>query len=404
MFVAMAMVASYEDVRKQRMEENNRKMEALGLLGLAQSLKPEKKNGPVKRPANTRRVAVEGEFAMEARRSSRLGGKPAVSYSDQMEWMPGMRMRVGGRERQPLARRYLSDAARMAAIDAAEEVYKGLVKPAFVKPMLHSHTASGFWLGLPANFCKEFLPHRDDRVTLEDEKSLEWECVYLANKVGLSGGWRGFSLDHELVDGDCLIFELTEPRRFKVHVFRCEEEYEGVEEAGENEGGVDGLEKEVATEKKVKPMKYHKKAPASAPPDLAKGRKLSAFTRRLDLEDGEGGTKEGNDGSLEASKNVKEEVEKDVAGPPRSSKRRRVNEEEDSEGGVDPQSVKKEAKSKKQKQKDSEGEVVELDSDDEVDEDAKKPSPQSKDTQTGIRAFGRITRNSLAKALPKKGE
>jgi hypothetical protein len=54
---AMAMVASnpvvsYEDVRKQRMEENKQKMEALGLLGLSQSLKPVKKNAAtVKGPA-----------------------------------------------------------------------------------------------------------------------------------------------------------------------------------------------------------------------------------------------------------------------------------------------------------------------------------------------------------------
>jgi hypothetical protein len=61
----MAMVASnsmmnYEDVRKQRMEEKKQKMEALGLLGLSQSLKPIKKNAQVKRPANIRKIPAEG--------------------------------------------------------------------------------------------------------------------------------------------------------------------------------------------------------------------------------------------------------------------------------------------------------------------------------------------------------
>ena len=51
---------------------------------------------------------------------------------------------------------------------------------------------------------------------LENEKGEEWDTVYLANKTGLSGGWRGFSLDHGLVDGDALVFELVEPCRFKV--------------------------------------------------------------------------------------------------------------------------------------------------------------------------------------------
>lgn len=72
-------------------------------------------------------------------------------------------------------------------------------------------------------FCKAYLPMRDDMIVLEDEKGEEWETVYLANKTGLSGGWRGFSLDHGLVDGDALVFELVEPRRFKVHIIRASE-------------------------------------------------------------------------------------------------------------------------------------------------------------------------------------
>lgn len=52
---------------------------------------------------------------------------------------------------------------------------------------------------------------------LEDEEGLEWECVYLHNKHGLSGGWRGFSLDHDLEDGDAAVFELVTSSRFKVY-------------------------------------------------------------------------------------------------------------------------------------------------------------------------------------------
>ena len=61
------------------------------------------------------------------------------------------------------------------------------------------------------------MPKRDERIVLEDDKNEEWETIYLANKTGLSGGWRGFSLDHGLVDGDALVFELAEPLRFKVN-------------------------------------------------------------------------------------------------------------------------------------------------------------------------------------------
>ncbi|KAH7414911.1 hypothetical protein KP509_14G017400 [Ceratopteris richardii] len=100
--------------------------------------------------------------------------------------------------------------------------------PSFVKPMLQSHTTGGFWLGLPSSFCKTYLPKKDGTVVLENEKGDEWDTVYLANKTGLSGGWRGFSLDHGLVDGDALVFELIEHCRFKVHIVRAPEEARNV--------------------------------------------------------------------------------------------------------------------------------------------------------------------------------
>lgn len=393
----MAMVAStplvsYEEARRQRVEENNRKMQALGLFDLSQSLKPVKNKSLVKRPPNARRIVAQGEFAQEARRSSRVAGKPAVTYRDQLDMLPGMRMRSASRDRQPLARRYLSDVARMAAIDAAEEVYKGIKNPAFVKPMLHSHTASGFWLGLPANFCKEYLPHRDERITLVDDTAEEAECVYLANKAGLSGGWRGWSLDHELVDGDCCIFELVEPLRFKVYIFRCEEDCEEV---------VVNPDANAETEKKKAADKSsNRKVPASAPADLAKGRKLSTSSiRKLDLEDGGGGDEKGSDESPKASMKEKREVGKDVDGPTRSSNRKRGKVEDD--GAAAPQAIKRAAKSKKQRKDQKEEEDLDEDNDSD-DEDFKKPATPSKDAQHGIRSFGRITRNSAAKLLSKK--
>lgn len=51
---------------------------------------------------------------------------------------------------------------------------------------------------------------------LEDERGMEYKVKYLGEKAGLSGGWRGFAIDHNLEIGDALVFELTEPTRFKV--------------------------------------------------------------------------------------------------------------------------------------------------------------------------------------------
>ena len=53
-------------------------------------------------------------------------------------------------------------------------------------------------------------------MTLIDEDGEPSETKYLAHKNGLSGGWRGFAIDHELVDGDALVCQLISPTEFKV--------------------------------------------------------------------------------------------------------------------------------------------------------------------------------------------
>lgn len=75
-----------------------------------------------------------------------------------------------------------------------------------------------FFKSLQHNFCHKHLPHRDDTVTLVDEDGEEFETKYLIEKNGLSGGWRGFSIAHDLVDGDALVFQLIEPLTFKVNL------------------------------------------------------------------------------------------------------------------------------------------------------------------------------------------
>uniref|UniRef100_A0A452ZCZ6 TF-B3 domain-containing protein n=2 Tax=Aegilops tauschii subsp. strangulata TaxID=200361 RepID=A0A452ZCZ6_AEGTS len=88
--------------------------------------------------------------------------------------------------------------------------------PSFVKTMVRSHVSSCFWLGLPSSFCKDHLPPREHKMVLEDEEGVEFDAVYIGNRTGLSGGWRGFSMHHDLEDGDSLVFELAEPDRFKL--------------------------------------------------------------------------------------------------------------------------------------------------------------------------------------------
>ncbi|VFQ94086.1 unnamed protein product [Cuscuta campestris] len=92
--------------------------------------------------------------------------------------------------------------------------------PSLVKFMLHSHVTGGFWLGLPRPFCTSHLPKHDGGVVLVDGDDKEWETKYLVKKNGLSAGWRGFSIAHNLVSGDVLVFQLLEPCKFKVYIVR----------------------------------------------------------------------------------------------------------------------------------------------------------------------------------------
>ncbi|KAK8647996.1 hypothetical protein V6N13_128760 [Hibiscus sabdariffa] len=92
--------------------------------------------------------------------------------------------------------------------------------PSLVKYMRPSHVTGGFWLGLSKHFCSNHLPEEDGIMVLEDEEGQEFETKYLADKDGLSGGWRGFSIAHKLLEGDICIFHLVTPSKFKVYIVR----------------------------------------------------------------------------------------------------------------------------------------------------------------------------------------
>lgn len=70
--------------------------------------------------------------------------------------------------------------------------------------------------GLPSRFCVDNFPEETMEIVLEDEEGEEYEAVYIGRRSGLSGGWKRFALDHKLDDGDALLFQLVEPKRFKV--------------------------------------------------------------------------------------------------------------------------------------------------------------------------------------------
>nr|CAB3482426.1 unnamed protein product [Digitaria exilis] len=178
---------SYEEQRRRQVEANKRKLEELQLHHLSAAV----------------------------REAATAAAKPSPEVLD----LGRKVRRTYGSGRKDLENRvYATDEERSYAITKAEELEEelGSAFPIFVKPMTQSHVTGGFWLGLPTPFCRKYLPKRDETITLEDEEGDEFETLYLARKIGLSAGWRGFSIEHELVDGDCLVFQLIERTKFKV--------------------------------------------------------------------------------------------------------------------------------------------------------------------------------------------
>ncbi|MFS7933427.1 putative transcription factor B3-Domain family [Helianthus anomalus] len=108
---------------------------------------------------------------------------------------------------------------KSAAIDRASEVQASLPSqlPSFVKSLLPSHVTRCFWLRLPKRFCDLHLPKHDETIVLVDEDEQQFDTKFLADKTGLSGGWRGFANAHKLLEGDCLVFQLIDRWKFRVH-------------------------------------------------------------------------------------------------------------------------------------------------------------------------------------------
>lgn len=66
-------------------------------------------------------------------------------------------------------------------------------------------------------FCKLHMPKQDTTIILEDESGEEYKASYIAQRTALSAGWKAFSADHKLVEGDVLVFHLVGSSKFKVH-------------------------------------------------------------------------------------------------------------------------------------------------------------------------------------------
>ncbi|XP_021832684.1 B3 domain-containing protein Os01g0234100-like [Prunus avium] len=117
---------------------------------------------------------------------------------------------------------YDSSQAQSSVMARAKEVEASLDPkfPVLLKVMMPSHVTGGFCLSIPKKFSCQHLPKQDTMIVLEDEDGKEFETKYLVEKCGLSGGWRGFSIAHKLLQGDIVIFHIVAPFKIKVYIVR----------------------------------------------------------------------------------------------------------------------------------------------------------------------------------------
>ncbi|XP_057442111.1 putative B3 domain-containing protein At5g58280 isoform X2 [Lotus japonicus] len=229
---------TYEEARKQRLEENKKRFQDLGISRISKNLTEiasAAKKTP-KTPPRLPKLKSNIDGVVEPRRSSRVRN-PVTTYREDVNAdLPSLRKRSRSRPSswesyvaRPLDEiKVATERERNRALDAAEAFQMNLQTsyPSFVKSM-----------GLPSRFCEEHLPKTLYDMILEDEDGSEYEAVYIGKRSGLSGGWRAFALDHKLDDGDALVFELVEASRFKIYICRAfPESVEDEEDTLEEEG------------------------------------------------------------------------------------------------------------------------------------------------------------------------
>ncbi|XP_064966536.1 B3 domain-containing protein Os06g0194400-like isoform X3 [Musa acuminata AAA Group] len=182
---------SYEEQRRRRLEENKKKLEQLNLPHLSVALR-DAAASPKTSPAKQIKRKMSRDASLHpVRRSVRVASLPEPKYREvASDFVDRPRRIARVLKRRGLDDRvYASDEAREYAQTKAEEIEAGLDPkfPSFVKSMLQSHTTGGFWLR------------------------------------GLSAGWKGFSINHELVHGDAVVFQLIKTTTFKVYIIRASE-------------------------------------------------------------------------------------------------------------------------------------------------------------------------------------
>ena len=228
--------ADYEAQRAANIARNQEFMRSVGIVDAVEDAKRQRDALKKKRSPRVKQAAME-----PMRASKRNEGKK-VSYTyDHSDRALGLQRE--SRPRGPGSVDWDNISCEdpeksRAAAERAEAFAATSALPSCVKVLLKSHVSGGFWLQLPSAFCEsmpqdmglnpqvmfDLYGRSGDGLPEEVPDDDVWEAIWLrkgSNGGGLSGGWRGFSIDNNLAAGDTIVFEKLEGHFLRGTIFRA---------------------------------------------------------------------------------------------------------------------------------------------------------------------------------------
>lgn len=97
--------------------------------------------------------------------------------------------------------------------------------PITVQIMKETNVYKTFFMIIPCEFVRKYLPKTDKKLTLWDPQGKAWEVAYVYCSQRCAGafsrGWGRFSVGNHLEMFDVCVFEIFKEDNIKVHVYRA---------------------------------------------------------------------------------------------------------------------------------------------------------------------------------------
>ncbi|TVU17804.1 hypothetical protein EJB05_33861, partial [Eragrostis curvula] len=133
---------------------------------------------------------------------------------------------VSKKLRQPMVisqRHRVTEEEKARALKRAME-FKSK-NPFTLQVMMASYVYLGFFMNIPCEFVRDYLPQTGKKMTLWDPQGKPWEVQYVyyseRSVAAFSGGWGKFAVGNNLEKFDVCVFELLKKDNIKVYICRA---------------------------------------------------------------------------------------------------------------------------------------------------------------------------------------